>query len=192
LEGLATLGRYGAGTLNSGLVIEERTDLALATVIARRGAEQPLKRSMVAAFGLELPEAPRAVKRDGVCFAGIGPRQWLASAEGPGTQDFVRRLREHLKTIASITDQSDGRIVLRLTGEHVGDVLAKGIPVDLHPRSFKTDDVASTVMAHIGVQIHKLDDRPTFQLMAFRSFSNSLLLWFIKSAAEFGYEIKRI
>ena len=79
--------------------------------------------------------------------------------------------------------------MLRLSGDRVRDVLAKGVPVDLHPRNFRTGDVASTLVAHIGVQIEQLDDRPTFQLMAFRSLAGSLWSWLTKSAAEFGYEI---
>ncbi len=191
LEGLASSGRFGAATHGPGLVIEERTDLALATVIARRGAEQALNHAVAAVYGIELSERPRAIAKDGVSFLGTGPRQWFAIAEGHIVLDFVRSLREHLRAIASISDQSDGRVVLHLSGKRIGDVLAKGIPVDLHPRSFKTGDVASTLVAHIGVQIQKLDDSPTFQLMAFRSFSGSLLSWLTQSSAEFGYEIVR-
>jgi sarcosine oxidase subunit gamma len=189
LMNAARPGRFGTVTPNPGLVIEERTDLALATVMARRGAEQNLKRAVAAAYGLGLPDGPRVVAKDGVSFAGIGVGQWLAAAGTSAGGDFVSRLREHLAGLGSIADQSDGRVVLRLSGDRARDVLAKGIPVDLHPRGFRTGDVASTVVAHIGVQIQQLDDRPTFQLIAFRSFAGSLWSWLAKSAAEFGYEI---
>ncbi len=122
-------------------------------------------------------------------FAGIGVGQWVAVAEPPAAGGFVAQLRERLAGMASITNQSDGRVVLRLSGERVRDVLAKGVPVDLHPVAFKTGDVASTIVAHIGVQIEQLDERPSFQLMAFRSLAGSLWSWLTKSAAEFGYEI---
>ena len=38
------------------------------------------------------------------------------------------------------------------------DVLAKGVPLDLHPKAFKPGDVATTLVAYIGVQIDLLDD----------------------------------
>ena len=189
LTNVARPGRFGTAMPNPGLLIEERTDLALATVMARRGAEQNLKRAVVAAYGLNLPDGPRVAAKDGVSFGGVGIGQWLAAAETSAGGDFVSRLREHLAGFASIADQSDGRVVLRLSGDRARDVLTKGIPVDLHPRSFRTGDVASTLVAYIGVQIQQLDDRPTFQLMAFRSFAGSLWSWLAKSAAEFGYEI---
>ena len=189
LEGLAQPGRFGAATSNLGLVIEERTDLSLATVIARRGATQTLKRAVAAAYRLDLPDRPRVAGKEGVSFAGVGVGQWLAAAEGLANKDFISGLHENLRGLASIADQSDGRIILRLQGDRVRELLAKGVPVDLHPRSFRTGDVATTVVAYIGVQIQQLDDRPTFQLMAFRSFAGSLWSWLTKSAAEFGAEL---
>jgi heterotetrameric sarcosine oxidase gamma subunit len=188
LAGLAHAGRFGAATPKPGLVIEERTGLALATLMARRGKEQDLKIAVAVAYGIDLLDGPRVASKDGVSFAGIGVGQWFAAAE-PSQPDFVPRLRKRLANLASIADQSDGRVVLRLSGDRVRDVLAKGVPVDLHPTRFRTGDVASTLVAHVGVQLEQLDDRPTFQLMAFRSLAGSLWSWLTKSAAEFGYEV---
>jgi methylglutamate dehydrogenase subunit D len=188
LAGFARPGRSGADTPKPGLLIEERTGLALATVIARRGKERDLKSAVAEAYGLDLPDGPRVASKGGVSFAGIGVGQWFVVA-GPGETDFVRRLRTRLAGLASVADQSDGRVVLRLRGDRVRDVLAKGVPLDLHPTRFRTGDVASTLVAHIGVQIEQLDDQPTFQLMAFRSLAGSLWSWLTKSAAEFGYEV---
>jgi sarcosine oxidase subunit gamma len=188
LAGFAPPGRFGADTPKPGLLIEERTGLALATMIARRGKERDLKSAVAEAYGLDLPDGPHVASKAGVSFAGIGVGQWFVVG-GPGETDFVRRLRSRLTGLASIADQSDGRVVLRLRGARVRDVLAKGVPLDLHPTRFRTGDVASTLVAHIGVQIEQLDDQPTFQLMAFRSLAGSLWSWLSKSAAEFGYEV---
>jgi methylglutamate dehydrogenase subunit D len=189
LDGLVEPGRFGAAKIKPGLIIEERTDLALATLIGRRGKMQNLRHAITAAFGLALPEESHVVTKDGVSFAGIGVGKWIAAAEGPAAVGYVTRLRADLMGFASIADQSDGRVVLRLGGERVRQVLATGIALDLHPRKFKTGDVASTVISQMGVQIQQLDDQPIFQLIAFRSFAGSLLSWLTKSAAEFGYEI---
>ena len=120
--------------------------------------EEEVKGAVNAAYGVDLPAGPRVAVKAGVSFAGIGVHQWLAAAESSAGADFVARLREHLAGLASITDQSDGRVVLRLSGERVRDVLAKGVPIDVHARGFKTGDVASTLVAHIGVQIAQLND----------------------------------
>ena len=53
---------------------------------------------------------------------------------------------------ASVTDQSDGRVVLEISGPRVRDVLAKGVMLDLHERDFRPGATAVTLMAHTGVQ----------------------------------------
>jgi methylglutamate dehydrogenase subunit D len=88
-----------------------------------------------------------------------------------------------------VADQSDARLVLRLSGPSVRDILVKGVPVDLHPKAFKPGDVAVTLVAYIGVQLDMLDDA-TFQLTAPRSMAGSFWSWLTAAATEFGYEIR--
>jgi heterotetrameric sarcosine oxidase gamma subunit len=186
LHGLALPGRFGARGGAAGLVIAERT-MALASVVARRGQVDALARRVAETYGLRLPDGPCRATAGGVTFVGVGPGQWIASADG--APDFVRRLRSDLSQFAAIADQSDSRLIVRLSGPRARDVLAKGVPVDLHPRAFKVGDVAVTLVAHIGVQIDLIDDAPTFQLMAPRSMAGSFWLWLCASAAEFGYDV---
>ena len=188
LHGLALPGHYGrAGT--TGLVIEERTDLAFASVAAKRGKRFALVNAVNTAFGIALPDGPRRATRGLVTFAGTGPDQWIASAEGTDAPGFAARVRARIGPFAAVSDQSDSRLVLRLSGPRVHEVLAKGVPVDLHPEVFKPGDVATTIVAYIGVQIDMLDDAPTYQLTAPRSMAGSFWSWLTASAAEFGYDV---
>jgi len=181
-------GHYGrAGT--SGLVIEERADLAFASVIAKRGKRFALVNAVNTAFGVALPDGPRRATRGLVTFAGTGPDQWIASAEGSDAPGFAARLRSRLGPFAAVADQSDARLVLRVSGPRVRDVLAKGVPVDLHPKVFKPGDVAGTVVGYINTQVDMLDDAPTFQLAAPRSMAGSFWSWLTAAAAEFGYDV---
>jgi len=186
LAGLATLGHFGrAGA--SGLTVAERTDIALASVIAKRGKRAMLADAVSTAFGVTLPEGPRRATVGSVAFAGTGPDQWIASAEGAEAAGFAAKLRGRVGPFAAVSDQSDARLVLQLSGPRVRDVLAKGVPLDLHPNVFKPGDVATTLVAYMGVQIDRLDDA-TWQLTAPRSMAGSLWSWLSASAAEFGYE----
>ena len=187
LHGLVP-GRHGAGAGAAGLVIEERTDLSFASVVAKRGKRDALVSAVETAYGVALPQGPRRVTRGSVTFAGTGPDQWIASAEGPEAQNFAARVRGRLGPFAAVSDQSDARLVLRLSGPRVRDVLAKGVPLDLHPKVFKPGDVATTLVAYIGVQIDRLDDA-SFQLSAPRSMAGSFWSWLSASAAEFGYDV---
>ena len=188
LHGLTIPGHYGrAGA--TGLVVEERADLACASVIMKRGKRATLVSAVDTAFGVALPAGPRRATAGLVTFAGTGRDQWMASAEGAEAVGFATKLRARIGPFAAVTDQSDARLVLRLSGPRVREVLAKGVPVDLHPKAFKPGDVATTLVAYIGVQIDMLDDAPSYQLTAPRSMAGSFWSWLTASAAEFGYDV---
>lgn len=188
LHGLAVPGRHGAAAGAPGLVVEERVSLAFATVIARRGKADALATAVAASYGVTLPRGPRRASSGGVTFAGVGPDQWIASAEGADAS-FVTKMRSRIGPLAAVMDQTDARAVIRLSGPKAREVLAKGVPTDLHPTVFKAGDVATTLVAYIGVQLDLLDDGPTYQLTAPRSMAGSFWSWLAASAAEFGYEV---
>jgi heterotetrameric sarcosine oxidase gamma subunit len=187
LSGIAEPGHYGADW-TTGLVIEERTDIAVASVIAKLGRRSALTNAVNAAFGVSLPEGPRRDAQGAFAFSGVGRDQWIASAEGEEAAGFAARARARIGPFALVADQSDARLVLRLSGPHVRDVLAKGVPVDLHPQAFKPGDVANTVVGYINTQIDMIDDA-TFQLAAPRSMAGSFWSLLSASAAEFGYDV---
>jgi len=68
-------------------------------------------------------------------------------------------------------------------------VLAKIVPIDLHPRVFQPGDTAVTGAAHIEVQLWQLDDAPTYEILLFRGFARSFWDWLTHSAAESGYDV---
>jgi sarcosine oxidase subunit gamma len=187
LHGLAKPGRHGASAGAAGLVIEERTDLSFASVIARRGKRDALVSAVETAYGIALPNGPRRITRGSVTFAGTAPDQWIASAEGAEAANFAARVRGRIGLFAAVSDQSDARLVLRLSGPKVRAVLAKGVPLDLHPKAFRPGDVATTQVAYIGVQLDRIDE--TFQITAPRSMAGSFWSWLAASAAEFGYDL---
>ena len=93
------------------------------------------------------------------------------------------------KGLASISDQSGGRTVLRVSGPRARDVLAKGLPIDLHPRAFAPGSAATSTISLMGVQLWQVDDAPSYDIALFRSLSASFWRWLTASAAEFGYEV---
>jgi len=68
-------------------------------------------------------------------------------------------------------------------------VLAKGTPVDLHPRVFASGQCAATQMAHVGVHLAQVED-DHFELSVFRGFSESFWEWLTEQAEEFGYLVR--
>ncbi len=149
--------------------------MSIATVIARKGK------------GKALNEALAALK--GVTILWAGPDQYFVQAEGRGEGALAAELAAALAGIASVSDQSHGRVVIRVEGPKVRAVLAKGTPVDLHADEFPVGKSALTQMAHVGVHITRVGS-DCFDLSVFRGFSESFWEWLCEQAEEFGYLVR--
>lgn len=189
IAGNAVPGRYGKPGGEPGVTIEEWVGLGLATVAARKGKAEALKAAVKEAYGVDLPGGSRAVEGPQVSFIGYGPGQWLAVSETLSGDALARDLAARLKGLASISDQHAGRTVLRLSGPRARDVLAKGLPIDLHPRAFGPGSAATSTISLMGVQLWQVDETPTYDIALFRSVSESFWRWLTASATEFGYEV---
>jgi sarcosine oxidase subunit gamma len=189
LAGIAVPGRFGKAEGEPGVVIEERLGLGLATVACRKGQADALKAAVAGAYGVELPVSLRVAQGPKVGFVGTGPGQWLAVSEGLAAEALARDLSAKLQGLASISDQSGGRTVLRVSGPRSRDVLAKGLPIDLDPRVFPLGSAATSVISLMGVQLWQTDDTRSYDIALFRSLSQSFWRWLTASAAEYGYEI---
>ncbi|MDX2202854.1 MAG: sarcosine oxidase subunit gamma family protein [Hyphomicrobiaceae bacterium] len=189
LEGRLVPGRHGNASGPAGVTLHLCPPRALASVMARRGALEAAVRGVKAGFGLDLPSAPRRVAADATAFAWSGPGQWLAMTTGQTPGAFEQALRKALGASASVVDQSGGRLILRLAGPAARAVLAKTIPLDVHPRAFGPGDAASTLAGHIGVQLWQLDEAPTYEIAVMRSYAASLAQFLLDNSVEFGVEV---
>jgi heterotetrameric sarcosine oxidase gamma subunit len=175
-----------------GVAISVRHDLGCATVMVRRGTQEQLKQRVEAAYGIDLIPGPRRSASGKVAFLGIGPATWLATQDDGGNA-FSLSLKQSVADAASVTDQTDGYVIHRVSGPRVRQTLAKGFPIDLHAGAFAVDAVAVTAVAHLGAIVWRLDDlqdgSPVFEIAVFRSLVESFRRWLDESAAEFGLAV---
>ena len=190
LQNLALPGRSGTHSGPPGIILSERKGLALATVLARKGQASALVQRVREMYSVVLPTIPQRAASGNVAFVWSGPDHWLAVAEAESGREFENALRQVFSDMASVSDQSDGRAVIRVSGARARDLLAKGIPLDLHPREFKPGSAALTIAGHIGVQIWQLDNAPTYEIAMFRGFAESFWRWLVDAAAEFGVSVE--
>jgi heterotetrameric sarcosine oxidase gamma subunit len=188
LSGIAVPGCYKDEGEPS-VVITELTGLGLSTVACRKGQASALSAAVRKAYGVDLPASSRVAQGAVVSFIGYGPGQWLAVSEALANEALAGELAAKLQGLASVSDQSGGRTVLRMGGNRARDVLAKGLPIDLDPRAFPLGSAATSAISHIGVQLWQADDTRSYDLAIFRSLSESFWRWLTASAAEFGYEV---
>ena len=189
LHGVAIPGRYGRTGGAPGVALAERVNLGLATVAVRKGKGEALAAAVLAAYGTGLPPDSTVAAGPAVAFIGMPPGQWFAVSERLANGALGADLTAKLAGLASVTDRSDGRAVVRIAGPRARAVLAKGLPIDLHPGVFRAGSAATSTISHIGVQIWQVDDAPTYDIALFRSLSASFWRWLISSSAEFGYEV---
>jgi len=170
-----------------GLFVCERQGLGIATVIVRRGLNLALAERVRARVGLQMPSGLHRTTSGDWAFVGTGPGVWLATQERGGN-NFAGVVREAAGDLASISDQSDSYVVLRLSGVRVRDTLCKLLPIDLHPGTFRVGDVAVTTDAHFTVTIWRLEScnggDSTFDLAIPRSFSEAFCRALLEGARE--------
>jgi sarcosine oxidase subunit gamma len=170
-----------------GLTVTKRPGLAVLSLIASKGQAAALSQRILESHGILLPTGPRAVGGTNLSAIGIGPGRWLIVGEA--SEALCRSIAADLDGIAAVADLSDALPVLRLSGPKAREVLAKGLPIDLHPRSFGPGSTASSVAALIPIHLWQIDDAPTYDVAVPRSLAGSFAEWLVESAAEFGMAV---
>ena len=129
-------------------------------------------------LGQPLPLEPNTVSEGRRRLFWLGPDEWLLSAGRDELPDLLARLEEAVQGLhAAVNDLSDGQILLRLSGQAAGDVLAAGCTLDLHPDAFPPGRCAQTGLGKAAVLVCPLNSPGSFDLIVRRSFADYLLHW---------------
>lgn len=155
------------------VVVEQRTGVNLAVVMARRGV---VGGAVGAALDLPAPDGSITAVNGTFRLVGTGPESWLAVDESSAAA-WPDRLSTALEGVASVSDQSGAYCLLRITGSGARELLQRGVHLDLHPSVFGPGSAAATMIAHISVILWQVDDTPTFEVAVFRSYLTSFLSW---------------
>jgi len=116
-----------------------------------------------------------------------GPGQSLAVRDTPLPTTALSDMEKALEGKADVVDQSAARVRIVIEGKSVRGMLAKGVPVDLHPDQFETGRSATTLCGHVGVHLTRTGtDR--FELFVTRSYAAALWESLIEMGLEYGIE----
>lgn len=187
-------GRHGEKAGPAGIRMTELTGFALTQVQARRGRWADVEAAAQGLFDVAAPAMPSAATGPKATLIWSGPQQFLVLvADGYGTEG-LERLTEAFAGSASLSNQSDGRALIRIAGPRARDLLAKVCSVDLHPKVFPIGGAAATSIDHTGVNLWRSADEEgsaVFDLLVFSTFAISLWHTLLDHAAEFGVEMDR-
>jgi len=102
---------------------------------------------------------------------------------------FARTIKAACGDAGSVVDQTHGRAVFSLAGPNARYVLQKLCRLDLHPRVFGPNRVATTPIAEIACLLHQRDDFSTYDLIVFSTFATHFAAALTHAAAGVGYEM---
>jgi methylglutamate dehydrogenase subunit D len=168
LADIAIHGRFGADHGAPGVTLTVIHPASIVTVIARKGKAKMLADALKTFRGARV--------------------QWAGAEQYFVLEKPFDEVRKKLEGLASCSNQSHGRVIIRIEGPKMRKVLCKGTPVDLHESEFEIGKSAVTQMAHVGVHITRMG-RDAFELSVFRGFSESFWEWLTEQAEEFGYQV---
>ncbi len=180
--------RVGEAPEDAGVTLAELPPRGL---IGLRGDpdDQAFRAAAARVLGVELPVRPNttAAAGAGVTLFWLGPNEWLIATPPARTGGLVAGLGEALQgRHHAVVELSAARATIAVAGPRARDVLAKGCPLDLHPRAFKPGDCAQSHYAKASVLLYQADDAPTYHLTVARSFAEYLWLRLEDAGLEYG------
>jgi sarcosine oxidase subunit gamma len=142
-------------------------------------------------LGVRVPRTPNTVREKGdTMILWLGPDEWLLVVPGGRGAKLNAALRKALaRQHTALTDVSDSRVVIGVTGPHARDVLMKGCSLDLHPRAFAAGHCAQTRLARAHMLLHQLDESPAYDVYVHRSFADYVWRWLENAAEEYGMAV---
>lgn len=196
LQHVAIVGRHDAATQKPGIVLSEVCDFDLVLIFARRGKWAATAKAVKAHFGVAAPTAPKAAAGKETTIIWPGADQVMALSPRKDATPPLDRLKQAFEGIASLSDQSDGRALIRISGPDATKALAKISSLDFHDSAFPVGSAATTSVDHTTVNLWRSSDGadgfPVFNLLVFSSFAESLWHTVMDSSAEYGVEVSEI
>ena len=137
--------------------------------------------------GTGLPLEPRtSTASDEVTCLWFSVDQWLVTCERSRAAELSQSLSKALEGhFASVTDVSDMRAVIRLTGESARQTLMKCVSIDILSAAVQPGYVRRVNFGEIAAALHMVSNAPdSFDLYVFRSYASYALDWLEEAARE--------
>ncbi len=108
----------------------------------------------------------------------LGPDEWLLKLQPGQGEAVAAALRTALQgQHSAVVDVGHGNTTLTVNGPGAADLLARGCPLDFHPRVFPTGALAQTHIAKAGATVLCLHAGTSYELTVRRSFADYLFRW---------------
>lgn len=169
------------------LSLVARDGLGIVSIQVWPGMTGGVQANLKRAFNIDVRDGPYRTCFADLAIIGTGPGSWLMFSDN-GSEGLAEVVEAELSNCATVTDQSSGYAVFRLTGARSSDLLAKGVFIDLGPSAFPPGSAATTQVFKINVVLSrlKMPGAPAFEIAVARSMAASIWHAFEVSAAAFS------
>lgn len=196
------------GAPEPGVLMGERPFRGLVNLRGPAG-DQAFDKAVQEALGVALPSEPNTTTgttpgttagKDDLRVFWLGPDEWwvVTPGDGPAMAEKLRAALAGQK--AAVTDVSESRICIHIRGARARDLLAKGCPLDLHPRVFSAGRCAQSHCAKAMITLHQVADDgddgdaaseggPAYDVYVLNSFAEYLWFWLEDAAREYGLRV---
>jgi len=188
LAGCYHIGPIGVRGARAPVTLCERTGRSLLQVCSWPGEIDRAWEAVAALTGMaQAPGTARAATAgDASAFLVAPERLWLSlSTHSPERHALTERLSG---CGAMVTDIDHARTVLRTAGERAGELLNRGLPVDLDERAFAPGTVAQSALHQIHVLVHRAErpGAPAFDLYVPREYAAYCWEWLVWASESIG------
>ena len=176
---------------SAGIVLGESAHRAIINIRGDAN-DGPFGSAVRSATGVDLPLAANTVTAAGdVRILWLGPNEWWVVGTDVRRAGLIDGLRQAFAgQHTNVTDVSESRTVITMSGPASRDVLARGISNDLHQRAFGPGQCAQTSLSRTNVLLHQIDNTPSYDIYVLKSFSDYLWRWIGLIAEDFGMTVK--
>jgi len=190
--GSSAPGHYGVAATD---VTLDETRISVAWNAQGDPTQAPFLAEVQRLFDVDMPLVPNTTTRGAAWTAfWLGPKSWLlvtranANVE-PQLAAFTVQ-RDALNSAGgALFDLSASRVAFVVSGKHAATVLAKGCPLDFHPRAFPAGHCAQSLLGRVNALIWRPDAKPAFTVMVARSFARDAWRTLCVSSAQYGYDV---
>jgi sarcosine oxidase subunit gamma len=195
--GLAARATEAVAELEVGVLMGERPYRGLVNLRGPAG-DKTFDEAVQKALGVALPSEPDSTTgQDDLRVFWLGPDEWwvVTPGDGPAMADKLRAALAGQKS--AVTDVSESRTCIHISGARARDLLSKGCPLDLHPRVFSAGRCAQSLCAKAMITLHQVADDgddttgsgPAYDVYVLNSFAEYLWLWLEDAAREYGLRV---
>ncbi|NOD36181.1 MULTISPECIES: sarcosine oxidase subunit gamma [unclassified Ruegeria] len=154
------------------LTLQERDDIALASISARLGQEEALKARLETVCSVVAPKPGRSEQGENRSLHWLGADQYLCEEALSGPLVLARRLVDELAGVASVTDQTDAFVRMDVSGQGVVDLLQRLTVLDVE--QMLAGAFSRTAIHHVGCLLRCNEAGMAFSVYAPRSYAISV------------------